>query len=340
MAYNFENQLGYHEDESSAATAYFYDPFFHLKSEVKLAGSSAWFVWDEDLMVRVLGSGGQRSFSTNDGVIVGEVADLTGTPTTKSYLEDFLGSVTGEMSTSNVVSNSRRFTPYGRDWLGVPSVAHSPAWVGGHGYHPTGLKWAGYSVFHRVVTPETGQWTTRDPLWPAELPYAYVNGNPTTLVDPPGASPASQFEKCFRRLRSYPYRITRRDACIACKRRWKSKHDCTGEYFNEPTPWYDLPRPKPRPCGVPIVVPSVISNPWTDGIGLGRLNFDNKGCETACLVHCMGKQADCKKQCVRFCNLLADGCDDLWQRCKFGNDNWTKMCLNFFNSISHLCDRM
>ncbi len=67
MAYNFENQLGYHEDESSDATVYFYDPFFHLKSEVKLAGSSAWFVWDADLMVRVLDSGGQRSFSKNDG---------------------------------------------------------------------------------------------------------------------------------------------------------------------------------------------------------------------------------------------------------------------------------
>jgi RHS repeat-associated protein len=130
----------------------------------------------------------KRIFTVNDGVIVGEVYSVTSHAQTRSYLEDFLGSVTGEMTTSNVVSNSRRFTPYGRDWLGVPSVAHSPAWIGGHGYHPTGLKWAGYSVFHRVVTPETGQWTTRDPLWPEELAYGYVNGNPTTWTDPSGLS--------------------------------------------------------------------------------------------------------------------------------------------------------
>jgi len=187
MTYDPENQMGSHEDENGDATYYSYDPHSHLKQDVRLVGTNRWYVWQDDLIVRQDDTSGlKRIFTVNDGVIVGEVYSVTAHAQTRSYLEDFLGSVTGEMSTTNVVSNSRRFTPYGRDWLGAAAVPHSPAWIGGHGYHPTGLKWAGYSVFHRVVTPETGQWTTRDMLWPEELAYAYVNGNPTTWIDPSG----------------------------------------------------------------------------------------------------------------------------------------------------------
>ena len=54
------------------------------------------------------------------------------------------------------------------------------------GYHPTGLGWAEYMAWHRIVSTRTSQWTTRDLLWPQEWGYAYVDDNPTTWVDPEG----------------------------------------------------------------------------------------------------------------------------------------------------------
>jgi len=234
MQYSPENQMSYYEDETADGTYYLYDPFARMKSSIYFAGLNHAFTWDDDLIIRQDDSTGlRRCFTQVDGQIVGEVTDLTGTPTTKSYLEDFLGSVTGEVSTSNVVSNSRRFTPYGRDWLGAASVAHSPGWVGGHGYHPTGLKWAGYSVFHRVVTPETGQWTTRDPIWPGQRPYGYVNGNPTTWIDPSGLqSDEFWFWECMRAKRNS--KMHPQTACFECNGWAGTKVDCFSGPFLGP----------------------------------------------------------------------------------------------------------
>lgn len=154
------------------------------------------------------------------------------------------------MSTSNVVSNARRFTPYGRDWLGAATVAHSPSWIGGHGYHPTGLKWAGYSVFHRVVAPETGQWTTRDPLWPEEWAYAYVDGNPTTLIDPMGLWPLTPKLPCHQRPPFIPPNIWER-ICPRSRGRYGFTEDLGftyGNYCGKDTVWQTSPSREPIDC--------------------------------------------------------------------------------------------
>ncbi len=192
MAYDFENQMSYWEDNIGNTTYFAYDPFMHLKEDNNVATTARWHMWLEDMIVRTFDTGGgTRAYTTNDGVIVGEVDDLTGTPATTYYLTDLLGSVTGTHFTGTFPTTSRRFTPYGRLMTGTALTPYVPAWIGGHGYYNNDLPWAEYMAWHRFVSTRTSQWTTRDLLWPDELPYGYAWGNPTTWSDPNGLGPCT-----------------------------------------------------------------------------------------------------------------------------------------------------
>lgn len=192
MAYDFENQMSYWEDNIGNTTYFAYDPFMHLKEDINVATTARWHMWLEDMIVRTFDTGGgTRAYTTNDGVIVGEVDDLTGTPATTYYLTDLLGSVTGTHFTGTFPTTSRRFTPYGRLMTGTALTPYVPAWIGGHGYYNNDLPWAEYMAWHRFVSTRTSQWTTRDLLWPDELPYGYAWGNPTTWSDPNGLGPCT-----------------------------------------------------------------------------------------------------------------------------------------------------
>ena len=47
----------------------------------------------------------------------------------------------------------------------------------------------------RILLPNYGRWLTVTPWWPAETPYAYGAGAPSTFVDPDGAMPHSVHHK-------------------------------------------------------------------------------------------------------------------------------------------------
>jgi hypothetical protein len=56
-------------------------------------------------------------------------------------------------------------------------------WGGGHGYRQTGLAYSSVYVRARHYSNMDAGWTSRDPLWPQEMPYGYVNGRVPSGVD-------------------------------------------------------------------------------------------------------------------------------------------------------------
>jgi hypothetical protein len=59
-------------------------------------------------------------------------------------------------------------------------------WGGGYGYRQTDLAYSSVYVRARHYSNLAAGWTTRDPLWPSEMPYGYVNGRVPGRVDPSG----------------------------------------------------------------------------------------------------------------------------------------------------------
>ncbi|MBL8048930.1 MAG: hypothetical protein JNJ45_09645 [Chthonomonas sp.] len=108
---------------------------------------------------------------------------------TGDYMVDALGSVTGIMSSSAKQTQDYRYAPYGRILLshegGGPPLVYR--YVGSLGVRSTVVRYLENHMRARIFSTTTSQFTTRDPLWPEELAYGYVNGNPVTWIDPSGA---------------------------------------------------------------------------------------------------------------------------------------------------------
>ena len=187
LLYDKENRLIQHKDlHTMDVTEYAYDPFSHKKLETERSGTRELY-WLDDLTI---GEGQsatmEKALVQSGGSLVGEVEDVQGQQNTNYYLTDFLGSVMGETDDSNTVWNQRRYTPYGLLLSGDPFVDYAPSWVGAWGYRYGPPAYAQFYVWHRTLAQETSQWTTRDLLWPEELAYAYVGGNPVTYLDSSG----------------------------------------------------------------------------------------------------------------------------------------------------------
>lgn len=106
--------------------------------------------------------------------------------TRTDFLSDGLGSVTQEINSLCQSNSSQRFTPYGNLVWRTGDDASSFGWVGNLGYRSTGLAGSEYYVRSRHYSSTTGNWTSVDKLWPRELPFGYVLGNPTTYTDSTG----------------------------------------------------------------------------------------------------------------------------------------------------------
>lgn len=124
--------------------------------------------------------------------------EMIGDSVTSEYMRDALGSVTGTISsTTGIVANTYRYKPYGAR-LAKTGTATEPKfqWVGTAGYRNTSLAHSTQYVRARHYGEGEGRWTTIDPLWPDEHPFAYVNSSPvfktdyTGLADCPSSWPA------------------------------------------------------------------------------------------------------------------------------------------------------
>ena len=103
-----------------------------------------------------------------------------------NYATDALGSVTGTL-VGAALQNTYAYKPHGSQ-LAKSGAGADPAfqWVGASGYVATAKSYANVYVRSRSFATATGRWTTRDPLWPNEGAFTYVNCNPTSYVDPSG----------------------------------------------------------------------------------------------------------------------------------------------------------
>ena len=127
------------------------------------------------------------SYYTLNGEILGE---STG-GVRLDYLTDALGSVTATLDQATAATHRLRYKPSGANLLGpVLKIG----WCGTHGYIGTGRRTVNdFYVTARHYATKMGQWTTRDPLWPRERAYGYVNGHTTIRTDPSGLC----FQRCI-----------------------------------------------------------------------------------------------------------------------------------------------
>jgi RHS repeat-associated protein len=98
------------------------------------------------------------------------------------FLADHLGSIVQTTNTAGQVTLSREYDPYGRPLSGAASS----------GYAFTGREWdADLGLYHyraRFYDPTLARFLSADPLGAVggENPYAYVENQPTRLIDPTG----------------------------------------------------------------------------------------------------------------------------------------------------------
>jgi hypothetical protein len=127
-----------------------------------------------------------KNYYTVNGKIRGQ--HVQGESDGKDYMLDASGNVVGVYQGDYMYANAA-YDGFGNvldSWN--MSTFTNFTWGGGHGYRQTGLAYSSVYVRARHYSNMDAAWTTRDPLWPSEMPYGYVNGRVPGGVDPSGFS--------------------------------------------------------------------------------------------------------------------------------------------------------
>jgi RHS repeat-associated protein len=103
------------------------------------------------------------------------------------YGIDALGSVVATMDSSSTVERTYRYEPFGSTSIATGAGTEPRfRWIGSPGYRTTGGSIESFYVRARHYSAKHGSWTTKDPLWPSQLSYVYVNAQPSCATDPSG----------------------------------------------------------------------------------------------------------------------------------------------------------
>jgi RHS repeat-associated protein len=186
-SYDRENRL-ISQNVDGNVTSFAYDGFGRKRRESRGVNPDVILNWDGDQMIVESSDldpeAPSKAYYVADGVIYAENANLGSKKSRRDYAVDFLGSVTGLTDSEGSISSVRRWSAYGK-LLSGSSEPIGYFWTGNTGsrvYQSLGLNDNRARHYGRNIK----QWITRDPLWPSELPYAYVGGNPVTRIDPSG----------------------------------------------------------------------------------------------------------------------------------------------------------
>jgi RHS repeat-associated protein len=187
-SYDRENRL-ISQNVDGNVTSFAYDGFGRKRRESRGVNPDVILNWDGDQMIVESSDldpeAPSKAYYVADGVIYAENANLGSEKSRRDYAVDYLGSVTGLTAGSDAsLSSVRRWSAYGK-LLSGSSEPIGYFWTGNTGsrvHQSLGLNDNRARHYGRNIK----QWITRDPLWPSELPYAYVGGNPVTWIDPSG----------------------------------------------------------------------------------------------------------------------------------------------------------
>ncbi len=186
-SYDRENRL-ISQNVDGNVTSFAYDGFGRKRRESRGVNPDVILNWDGDQMIVESSDldpeAPSKAYYVAEGVIYAENANLGSRRSRRDYAVDFLGSVTGLTDSDASLSSVRRWSAYGK-LLSGSAEPIGYFWTGNTGsrvYQSLGLNDNRARHFGRNIK----QWITRDPLWPSELPYAYVGGNPVTRIDPSG----------------------------------------------------------------------------------------------------------------------------------------------------------
>jgi len=119
---------------------------------------------------------------TNYHSVNGGIFGETNSSGRLSYLGDRNGCVLGTSLQNTSHPFTARYKPFGSS-LAQSGVAPSFRWNGIWGIRAMDRNFSEYYVRARHYTTNPGSWTARDPLWPLQPAYIYVNNNPLKYVD-------------------------------------------------------------------------------------------------------------------------------------------------------------
>jgi|GEM_PF-2640868 len=119
------------------------------------------------------------SYLTIDGEIISE----TRSGARADYLPDPLGSTSALTNSSQTITDTYFYWPYGeiRSHSGSSTTVYT--YCGTLGYRSDSV---GYYVRARQLRISQTCWLTLDPMWPRQLPFTYSDLNPLTEADPSG----------------------------------------------------------------------------------------------------------------------------------------------------------
>ncbi|MBZ0212949.1 MAG: hypothetical protein K8H99_04020, partial [Nitrospirae bacterium] len=126
---------------------------------------------------------------TNYHTLNGELLGETGPGGRRFYGKDALGSVVATYDQNGTLENTYRYKPYG-GLLSKTGSAPDPRfmWTGSTGSRTTGASYAEQYNRARHYGSRQAGWTSVDPLWPRQEPYAYAQACPSTYTDSLGLS--------------------------------------------------------------------------------------------------------------------------------------------------------